>query len=80
MYDKAVHIVISEKRTSASYLQRRLGISFNKAATLIEMMEKNGIVSAPDPSNRNVRELLVTSAPNQEEGAADDDFGDDDDK
>jgi S-DNA-T family DNA segregation ATPase FtsK/SpoIIIE len=80
LYDKAVHIVISEKRTSASYLQRRLGIGFNKAATLIEMMEKNGIVSAPDPSNRNVRELLVTSAPNQEEDAADDDFGDDDDK
>lgn len=80
LYDKAVHIVISEKRTSASYLQRRLGIGFNKAATLIEMMEKNGIVSAPDPSNRNVRELLVTSASNQEGDDTDDDFGDDDDK
>jgi len=80
LYDKAVHIVISEKRTSASYLQRRLGVGFNKAATLIEMMEKNGIVSAPDPSNRNVRELLVTSASDLDGGDADDDFGDDDDK
>ncbi len=61
LYERAKHIVLSEKKTSISYLQRRLGVGYNKAATLMEQLEDNGIVSAPDPSNRGNREILVTT-------------------
>src|SRR5690606_12463292 len=45
LYDKAVHIVLTDKKASTSYVQRRLGIGYNKAATLIERMEREGVTS-----------------------------------
>ena len=54
LYRQAVKIVISEKKTSISYLQRKLRIGYNKAANFIEQMETDGIVSSPDPSGRRV--------------------------
>jgi len=57
LYDKAVHVVITDKKVSTSYIQRRLAIGYNKAATLIERMEKEGIISAANHSGK--REILV---------------------
>ena len=73
-YERAKHIVLSEKKTSISYLQRRLGVGYNKAATLMEQLEDNGIVSAPDPSNRGNREILVAT---ESHGNSGDDMGND---
>jgi S-DNA-T family DNA segregation ATPase FtsK/SpoIIIE len=56
LYSKAVAIVLKDKRASTSYVQRRLGIGYNRAASIIERMETEGIVSAPNHSGR--REIL----------------------
>lgn len=45
LYDKAVDIVLRERKASTSFIQRQLQIGYNKAANLIERMEKDGIVS-----------------------------------
>jgi S-DNA-T family DNA segregation ATPase FtsK/SpoIIIE len=57
LYDKAVHVVLTDKKVSTSYVQRRLGVGYNKAATLIERMEKEGVISAPNSAGK--REILV---------------------
>jgi S-DNA-T family DNA segregation ATPase FtsK/SpoIIIE len=45
LYDRAVDIVSREQKASTSFLQRHLGIGYNKAAKLIEQMEKEGVVT-----------------------------------
>jgi DNA segregation ATPase FtsK/SpoIIIE, S-DNA-T family len=57
MYDQAVAIVLQHKRASISLVQRHLRIGYNRAARLIEDMERAGMVS-PMQSNGN-REVLV---------------------
>ncbi|MDP3082138.1 MAG: DNA translocase FtsK, partial [Rubrivivax sp.] len=57
MYDQAVAIVLQHKRASISLVQRHLRIGYNRAARLLEQMEKSGLVSAMG-SNGN-RDLLV---------------------
>ena len=57
LYDRAVQIVLKNQRPSISLVQRHLGIGYNKAANLLEAMEKAGLVSAMD--TRGKRELLV---------------------
>ncbi len=57
LYDRAVAIVLRDKRVSTSYIQRRLSVGYNKAASLIERMEKEGVVSPPSHSGK--REILV---------------------
>ncbi len=57
LYDKAVHIVLTDKKASTSYVQRRLGIGYNKAATLIERMEQEGVISPANHAGK--REILV---------------------
>jgi S-DNA-T family DNA segregation ATPase FtsK/SpoIIIE len=57
LYDKAVHIVLSDKKASTSYVQRRLAIGYNRAASLIERMEKEGVISPANHSGK--REILV---------------------
>ena len=52
LYAQAVEIVRRDKKPTISYLQRRLGIGYNKAATLVERMEAEGIVSSPDANNK----------------------------
>ena len=59
LYDQAVSIVVEEKRASTSYVQRRLGIGYNRAANLLERMESDGIVSKPNAAGK--REILVKS-------------------
>ena len=57
LYDKAVHIVLTDKKASTSYVQRRLGVGYNKAATLIERMEREGVISQANHAGK--REILV---------------------
>jgi len=57
LYDRAVNIVLRDKKCSTSYIQRRLSVGYNKAASLVERMEKEGVVSAPNHSGK--REVLV---------------------
>ncbi|WP_086471428.1 DNA translocase FtsK [Devosia lucknowensis] len=57
LYDKAVHVVLTDKKASTSYVQRRLGVGYNKAATLIERMEREGVISAANHAGK--REILV---------------------
>ena len=52
LYARAKEVVLRDKKTSISYLQRRLQIGYNKAAGLIERMEEDGILSAPDANNK----------------------------
>ncbi len=59
LYDKAVNIVLQDKKASTSYVQRRLAIGSNRAASLIERMEKDGVISAANHSGK--REILVGS-------------------
>ena len=56
LYDRAVAIVLRDQKASTSYLQRRLGIGYNRAADLIERMEREGVVSAPGHQGR--RQIL----------------------
>jgi S-DNA-T family DNA segregation ATPase FtsK/SpoIIIE len=56
LYDEAARIVVSSGQPSISYLQRRLRIGFSRAARLVDMMEAEGLVSAP---NAGKREVLV---------------------
>ena len=44
LYDQALEIVVQSSKASASYLQRRLKIGYNRAARLVEEMEERGIV------------------------------------
>lgn len=50
LYNKALEIVMQSGKASASYLQRRLSIGYNRAARLIEDMEARGIVGPPNGS------------------------------
>ncbi len=52
LYAKAVAIVRRDKKPSISYVQRQLRIGYNRAATLIEKMEEEGIVTAPNISGK----------------------------
>ena len=56
LYAQAVAIVQADKKASTSYIQRRLRIGYNRAASLIDKMEEEGIISAPDHVGR--REVL----------------------
>ena len=56
-YDQAVAIVLRDGKASTSYVQRRLGIGYNRAASLIERMEKEGIIGAANHAGK--REILV---------------------
>ncbi|MBB4065961.1 S-DNA-T family DNA segregation ATPase FtsK/SpoIIIE [Gellertiella hungarica] len=44
LYEKAVKLVMRDKKCSTSYIQRRLGIGYNRAASLVERMEQEGLV------------------------------------
>lgn len=57
MYTQAVNIVRTERKSSISYIQRSLRIGYNRAANLVEEMEKNGILSEPNHSGK--REVLL---------------------
>ena len=57
LYDQAVAVVLRDKKVSTSYVQRRLQIGYNKAASLIERMEREGLISPANATGK--REILV---------------------
>jgi S-DNA-T family DNA segregation ATPase FtsK/SpoIIIE len=59
LYDQAVAVVLRDKKVSTSYIQRRLQIGYNKAASLIERMEKEGLIGQANATGK--REILVDS-------------------
>jgi S-DNA-T family DNA segregation ATPase FtsK/SpoIIIE len=65
LYQQAVQVVTRDRKASTSYIQRRLQIGYNRAASLMERMEAEGIVGQPNHAGK--REILV-------EGAEDDPY------
>ncbi|MEO9788540.1 MAG: DNA translocase FtsK, partial [Aurantimonas coralicida] len=57
LYDQAVAIVLRDGKASTSYVQRRLSIGYNRAASIIERMEREGVVGAANHAGK--REILV---------------------
>lgn len=56
---RALEIIINEQQVSTSYLQRRLGIGYNKAADIIDKLEQRHVISAPLPGGQK-RTILIT--------------------
>ena len=61
LYDRAVAVVTRDGKASTSYIQRRLQIGYNRAASLIERMEQEGVVSPANHAGK--REILASAAP-----------------
>jgi S-DNA-T family DNA segregation ATPase FtsK/SpoIIIE len=59
LYDQAVRIVADTKKCSTSWIQRKLGIGYNRAAKIVETMERNGLIGPPNGSK--AREILISS-------------------
>ena len=57
LYDRAVAIVLRDRKCSTSYIQRRLSVGYNKAASLVERMEREGVVAAPNHAGK--RDVLA---------------------
>ncbi|WP_291200592.1 DNA translocase FtsK [Hyphomonas sp.] len=57
LFAEAVSVVIRDQRASTSYLQRRLKVGYNKAAGLIDRLEEEGVISAPNHAGK--REVLT---------------------
>ena len=74
LYEKAIKVVMRDKKCSTSYIQRRLSIGYNRAASLVERMEKDGLVG---PAN-HVGKREILSGNREREPAAADFSGDDD--
>ena len=66
LYDQAVQVVIESGKASISGLQRHLSIGYNRAARMVDVMERAGLVSPPD--HKGVRKVLTTG------GAGGDDY------
>ena len=56
-YQQAVQIVLRDRKASTSYIQRRLQVGYNKAASIMERMEKEGVIGAPNHAGK--REILI---------------------
>ena len=63
LYDEAVEIIRDTGKVSTSYIQRRLRVGYNRAADMVETMERQGIVSAVQPNGK--REVLVSNQTNE---------------
>jgi S-DNA-T family DNA segregation ATPase FtsK/SpoIIIE len=59
-YEQAVAVVLRDKKASTSYIQRRLQIGYNRAASIMERMENEGIVGPANHAGK--REILVETA------------------
>lgn len=59
-FSQAVQIIVNSQKGSASFLQRKLNVGFNRAARLLEEMEELGIVGPPNGSKP--RDVLITDA------------------
>jgi DNA segregation ATPase FtsK/SpoIIIE, S-DNA-T family len=61
LYDQAVAVVTRDRKASTSYIQRRLQIGYNRAASLMERMEREGVVGAANHAGK--REILAGPPP-----------------
>ena len=61
LYDRAVAVVTRDRKASTSYIQRRLQIGYNRAASLMEKMEREGVVGAANHAGK--REILAGPPP-----------------
>jgi S-DNA-T family DNA segregation ATPase FtsK/SpoIIIE len=61
LYDQAVAVVTRDRKASTSYIQRRLQIGYNRAASLMEKMEREGVVSAANHAGK--RDILAGPPP-----------------
>ena len=61
LYDQAVAVVTRDRKASTSYIQRRLQIGYNRAASLMERMEQQGVVGAANHAGK--REILAGGPP-----------------
>ncbi len=59
LYEQAVQLVVREQKASTSFVQRHLKIGYNRAATIIEEMERNGIISAANHVGK--RDVLLSN-------------------
>jgi S-DNA-T family DNA segregation ATPase FtsK/SpoIIIE len=57
LYEDAKEVVLTEKKTSISYIQRRLRIGYNRAATIVEQLEQTGVLS--EVNTKGNREILI---------------------
>ncbi len=57
LYDRAVAIVLHDRKVSTSYIQRRLSIGYNRAASIVERMEREGVIGPANHAGK--REILV---------------------
>lgn len=57
LYEDAKQVVINDKKSSISYIQRKLRIGYNRSATIVEQLEKMGVLSAPN--TKGSREILM---------------------
>src|SRR5256884_2305193 len=57
LYQQAVQVVLRDRKPSTSYIQRRLQIGYNRAASLVERMEKEGVVGQANHAGK--REILI---------------------
>jgi S-DNA-T family DNA segregation ATPase FtsK/SpoIIIE len=64
LYDKAVDVVLRERKASTSFVQRHLQIGYNKAANLVERMEREGVISSASATGK--REIYGRN-PNEDE-------------
>ena len=58
LYDQAVQVVADTQKCSTSWIQRKLGIGYNRAAKIVETMERHGLVGPPNGSKP--REILIS--------------------
>jgi S-DNA-T family DNA segregation ATPase FtsK/SpoIIIE len=56
LYEEAKEIILTDKKTSISYLQRKLQIGYNRSANIIDQLQKTGILS--EPNAKGNREIL----------------------
>ena len=56
LFEEAKNVILTDRKTSISYLQRKLQIGYNKSARLIEQLENEGILSAPN--SKGIRDIL----------------------
>ena len=57
LYEQAKDVILTDKKTSISYLQRKLQIGYNRSANIIEQLQEMGVLSAPN--NKGQREILL---------------------
>jgi len=56
LYEDAKNVVLNDRKTSISYLQRKLQIGYNRSARVIEQLEQEGVLSSPN--TKGIREIL----------------------